>query len=571
MIAFRSKLSLLTCITALYGALSATAVSAKTADPVITAMKAELSRAMTQLGDDKYPAPYYVSYTVADLQTHRIAAKQGALLLDDIDRSRDAHVDVRVGDYAFDNSEDDEAEWAEVPDFQPLRSVPLTDSPAAIQHALWLLTDLRYKQAAASYLRLKGRRLFEAAPTRQRVSHARAPALEHIEQLSTEPVDDARWRALTRRLSAQAASAENVFDSEVEFRSGRTIRWFINSEGVRVRTQTPFVQIHILARTRADDGMLLEHSVDRYAPTEDGLPTDAQLVAATALMLDELEALRTAPELGPYTGPALLAPRAAGVFFHEVLGHRLEAHRQDSEDEGQTFADHLGKRVVPTFLSVFDDPSRSTVGVTPLNGSYTIDDEGVRAERTTLVDRGILKGFLMGRRPAPGFDVSNGHGRAAGVMRPTARMGNLIVHAHRTTSDAALFKRLLSEVRRQGRPFGLWIRDLSGGQTNTSSYGYQAFKGEARMVYKVDAKTGAKTLVRGVDLVGTPLATLTKIIAAGQTIGVFNGYCGAESGMVPVSTVAPALVFSEVELQRTARSRGQKPLLDAPAHPQDGP
>jgi TldD protein len=336
-----------------------------------------------------------------------------------------------------------------------------------------------------------------------------------------------------------------------------------------VRTIRPFVQIHVLARTRADDGMLLEHSVDHYAPSEAELPDDAQLVAQTATMLAELEALRTAPELGPYTGPALLAPRAAGVFFHEVLGHRLEAHRQDSEDEGQTFADHLGKPVVPSFLSVIDDPSRTHVGAIPLNGAYAIDDEGVISEPTTLVDRGVLRGFLMGRRPAPGFDRSNGHGRAAGVMRPTARMGNLIVHAHRTVSDAALFKRLLVEIRRQGKPFGLWIRDLAGGQTNTSSFGYQAFKGEARMVYKVDAKTGDKTLVRGVDLVGTPLATLAKITAAGSSVGVFNGYCGAESGMVRVSTVAPALVFSEVELQRTPRARGQKPLLPAP--PQEGP
>ncbi|MGB0590100.1 MAG: TldD/PmbA family protein [Myxococcota bacterium] len=571
MIAFRSKFYVLLCTTALSGALSATSLATEHTDPVITAMTAELSRAMTQLGDDQYPAPYYVSYTVHDLQTHRIAAKQGAMLLDDVDRTRDAYVDVRVGDYAFDNSEDEQAEWAEAPDFEPLRSVPLADSPTAIQHALWLLTDLRYKQAASSYLRLKGRRLFEAAPKRERVSHSRAPAVVDYAPLNDVTVDLSRWRAITRRLSAQAADSPEVFDSEVEFRSGRTVRWFVNSEGVRVRTQTPFVQIHVLARTRADDGMLLEHSVDRYAPVEAELPTDDQLIDATAQMLTELEALRNAPELGPYTGPALLAPRAAGVFFHEVLGHRLEAHRQDSEDEGQTFADHLGKRVVPTFLSVYDDPSRAHLGATPLNGTYAIDDEGVRSERTTLVDRGVLRGFLMGRRPAPGFDSSNGHGRAAGVMRPTARMGNLIVHAHRTVSDRTLLKRLLAEVRKQGKPFGLWIRDLSGGQTNTSSYGYQAFKGEARMVYKVDAKTGEKTLVRGVDLVGTPLATLAKITAAGQSVGVFNGYCGAESGMVPVSTVAPALVFSEVELQRTARARGQKPLLNAPAPAQDGP
>ena len=552
-------------------ALSASASGAPSSDGVISAMQSELNRAMRDLGDDQYPAPYYVAYALKDRQTHQIAARHGALLLDDHDRARDAYVEVRVGDYSYDSSEDSQAEWADAPDFEPLSSVPISDHPASLRHALWLLTDLRYKQAASSYLRLKGRRLFEAEPTRRRTSHAKAPALHHLDPLEEPAADLARWRALVLTLSAQAAASPSVFDSTVDLHIGREHRWFVNSEGVAVRTSRPYAQIHVIARVRADDGMLLEHSLDRYAPSAASLPDDEALIAATATMLKELEALRVAPELGPYTGPALLAPRAAGVFFHEVLGHRLEAHRQDASDEGQTFADHLDKPVLPTFLSLLDDPTRTHAGTLPLNGAYRVDDQGVASERTVLVDRGILKTFLMGRRPAPGFNASNGHGRAAGVLAPTARMGNLIVQAHKAVSEGALIKALLKEIRRQKKPYGLYIRDLSGGQTNTSSYGYQAFKGEARMVYKVDAKTGEKTLVRGVDLVGTPLATLSKIIAAGNTIGVFNGYCGAESGMVPVSTVAPALVFSEVELQRTARSRGQAPLLKAPAPPQEGP
>ena len=571
MIALRSKMTRPVALAWLCVALSATPAIADSGDPILTAMERELSRAMAGLGDAQYPAPYYVAYSVKDLALTRIVAKQGAPVLDDHEHSRQAYVDVRVGDYHFDNSEDEDAEWAEIPDFLPLNSVPLSDSTQALQHALWLLTDLRYKQAAASYLRLKGRRLFEAKPTKARVSHAQGPAAKHLEPLGAADIDLKHWRTLSTKLSAQAAAADGVFDSEVEFRSGTMTRWFVNSEGASLRTTRPFVELHVLARTRADDGMLLEHSLDLYAPSDSGLPDEGALRRATATMLEELKALREAPELGPYTGPALLAPRAAGVFFHEVLGHRLEAHRQDSEDEGQTFADHLGKRVVPEFLSVYDDPTRATVGAIPLNGAYVFDDEGIRAQRAPLVDRGLLKGFLMGRRPAPGFTHSNGHGRAAGILRPTARMANLIVEAHKSISDKALVKALLKEIRRQGKPYGLWIRDLSGGQTNTSSYGYQAFKGEARMVYKVDAKTGAKTLVRGVDIVGTPLATLDKIIAAGRSVGVFNGYCGAESGMVPVSTVAPALVFSEVELQRTARARGKKPLLDAPDPPQEAP
>jgi predicted Zn-dependent protease len=199
-----------------------------------------------------------------------------------------------------------------------------------------------------------------------------------------------------------------------------------------------------------------------------------------------------------------------------------------------------------------------------LNGAYAYDDEGVASERVVLVERGVLKSFLMGRRPVKGFDGSNGHGRAQSIQQPVARMGNLIVEASESVTDEELKRRLLAEVRRQKRPFGIMVHDLWGGSTNTSSYGYQAFKGEARLVTKVDADTGKETLVRGVDVVGTPLTSLGQIMAVGRTLDVFNGYCGAESGMVPVSSVAPPVLIRSLELQRSTTERSRAPILDAP-------
>ncbi|MEC9072228.1 MAG: metallopeptidase TldD-related protein, partial [Myxococcota bacterium] len=233
-------------------------------------------------------------------------------------------------------------------------------------------------------------------------------------------------------------------------------------------------------------------------------------------------------------------------------------------EEGQTFADYIGKPILPSFISVEDDPTLLRQGDISLNGHYRYDDQGVPAQTARLVTNGVLKGFLLGRRPVAGFDTSNGHGRAQGIRSPVARMGNLIVTADKVVTKEALRQRLLAEAKANGRPYGLIIRDVSGGATNTSSYGFQAFKAEAHMVYRVDALTGAEELVRGVDLVGTPLASLSKILAAGDGVGVFNGYCNAESGMIPVSTVAPAVLFSEVELQRSARGRSRAPILPAP-------
>jgi predicted Zn-dependent protease len=255
---------------------------------------------------------------------------------------------------------------------------------------------------------------------------------------------------------------------------------------------------------------------------------------------------------------------AAGVFFHETVGHRLEGERQNDEKEGRTFKGQVGKRVLPEFLSVVDDPTARTAAGVSLNGYYTHDDEGVPARPVTLVDNGILKDYLKSRTPIAGSPRSNGHGRAEGTADPMGRMANLFVRSTRKLTGAQLKEKLLEEVRKQGKPFGLIIRDITGGSTNTTNYGYQAFKGQPRLVFRVDAQTGKETLVRGVEMVGTPLTTVSRIIATSDTVGVFNGFCGAESGFVPVSTVAPAVLMSEIELQRTQKSAERPPILPSP-------
>jgi TldD protein len=225
--------------------------------------------------------------------------------------------------------------------------------------------------------------------------------------------------------------------------------------------------------------------------------------------------------------------------------------------------------VRPFFLSILDDPTRHSLGPVSLNGYYRFDDQGVPGQRTMLVDKGILKSFLLSRAPVQGAPPrSNGHGRSSPGRDPVARMSNLIVESTKTLSWPKLKEALIAEARRQDKPFGLVIRDVTGGNTDTSSYAYQAFKGQPRLVYKVDAKTGEETLVRGVEIVGTPLSSINKIIATGDVRRVFNGYCGAESGYVPISTVAPTVLVSEIELQRTRKDTGRPPVLPSPwAHP----
>lgn len=535
-----------------------------TGDPLLDAMATELGRATT-LQLPGYERPYFVALSVLETERWEVGAKLGVVVADETERKRQAAAEVRVGSWAFDNSEDPEQDFLEEGVFEPSNVVALDDAdPAALRHSLWLLADLRYKQALASYLRVKGQGVYKVDDPDRPPSFSKAPKVSALAPRVPLAAEKPTWQRIAQALSARLAADPEVFDSEVRVEVTVETRWLVTSDGTRLRTVRPRYAFHAAGWTRADDGMLLDHSVDLYAPTAATLPDEAHLTAEVDRLVRLLGELRHAPVLEPYTGPAILEGKASGVFFHEVLGHRLEGHRQGDDEDGQTFAKYLGQPIMPAFLSLADDPTLPTAQGLPLNGSYAFDEEGVAAQRTVLVDHGVLRSFLNGRHPGPGADRSNGHGRAQGTRRPVARQANLIVEASASVPAAELKTRLLAEVRRQGRPFGLILRDLAGGSTNTSSYGYQAFKGEARTVYKVDAKTGDETLVRGVDLVGTPLVTLGRVVAASDEVGVFNGYCGAESGMVPVSVVAPSILFSEVELQKTGRARSRGPILPSP-------
>src|SRR6266481_983524 len=289
------------------------------------------------------------------------------------------------------------------------------------------------------------------------------------------------------------------------------------------------------------------------------LETDKQYRAAS-------EALIAAPINDPTVGPALLTGRAAAVFFHEVFGHRAEGHRQKDVTEGQTFSKKVGEQILPEFLSIADDTTMKKLGKQDLLGYYQFDDEGVPAQRVPLVDHGVLKSFEMSRSPLVGFPHSNGHGRRQLGATPVSRQGNLIVQSSKTVTNAQLRAKLIELIKAQSKPFGLLIDDIAGGFTFTGRGQPQAFQVLPLVVYKVFPDGQPDELVRGVDIVGTPLAALTKIVATGDTPEVFNGYCGAESGSVPVSAASPAILTSELEVQKKESSTDRPPILPPPAH-----
>jgi predicted Zn-dependent protease len=323
-------------------------------------------------------------------------------------------------------------------------------------------------------------------------------------------------------------------------------------------------RIVAIAVTRADDGMDLFREQTFEAETVEGLPSQRELEAAMRELGKSLEALRKAPVTEPFDGPAILSGRAAAVFFHEVLGHRLEGQRQRGDEEGQTFTKDVGKPVLPSILSVADDPTVTKFGTTWLSGSYAYDDEGEKAQRVALIDDGVLKTFLMSRLPIASFGTSNGHGRAETGHVPTGRQGNLIVTSTKSVPETELRKELIEEAKKQGKPYGLYFEDISSGFAVTTRSSPQAFQVIPLVVWRVYVDGRPDELVRGVSIVGTPLAAMKRIVATGDKSEVFNGECGAESGTVPVSAVAPAMLVSEMETQRQPQGTARPPILAIP-------
>lgn len=530
-----------------------------TADAVLQAMQGELNRAKTDLAKSD-PAPYFLSYTAYDQDQIFIAGAYGALLSDATVKRRSVDVTMRVGSPDLDNTHGQSRSSG-----MSSGSLPLQDDADATARILWELTDRGYKRAAPAYLNVKTNKAVQAEEEDKSPDFSKEDPSVHIgEKPAPMGFDKKAWEDEVRRISGAFRNYPDVYYATVILQAGTSNARMVSSEGAQIETPSASVRLVLEAQTRADDGMDLLRVETFQAPTASGLPPEAELMAKTLKMAEDLKALRKAPVAEPYAGPAMLSGRAAAVFFHEVLGHRLEGHRQRDEEEGQTFTKKIGQEVLPKFLSVTDDPTLGEVTGIKLAGTYEYDNEGTPAQRVPVIQDGVLKNFLMSRMPIKGFEKSNGHGRNQPGLMPTGRQGNLIVTSTQSVSEAKLRQMLIDEVKKQGKPYGLYFDDIQGGFTLTTRRLPQAFQVLPVIVYKVYADGRPDELVRGVDIVGTPLAALTRIVATGDTQHVFNGVCGAESGSVPVSAVAPAMLFSEMEVQKRAHGHERPPILGAP-------
>jgi TldD protein len=440
--------------------------------------------------------------------------------------------------------------------------VPFGTDEQAIRNHLWLETDRRYREAklALGVVQLD-RSVTAQGDGAPDFVHERAE--EFVEAPATLEFDKNEWIARLRACSQKAfRGVATRATCRVDFQLDTV--YYVNSEGTLMQRSWPTAHLMVSVGVKADDGMPLNRLEQRFGRSPAELPQGAVLDQIIDTVTRELDALHAAPVVDPYVGPAILQGRAAAVFFHEVFGHRIEGHRQKERTSGQTFASKIGEQIMPEWLTVYDDPSLATLNGMQLNGFYRFDDEGVRAQRALLVENGVLKGFIMGRNPIPGFANSNGHGRKEPGRVPVSRQGNLVVEAARSLPEKELEQALIAEIKRQRKPFGMVFTDISGGFTNTTRFLPQAFKVNPVMAYRL-YPDGRRELVRGVDIVGTPLTALGSIIAASRDVESFNGICGAESGWVPVSASAPSLLLASLEVERGFTDVDRPPVLPPPS------
>jgi len=529
--------------------------------PIVGVLTAELKRSMTEL--QKQPeAPYFVSYEVTDATRVEVSASFGVLQHSAERRGRNLDVDVRVGDYKLDNTHA-ARDWGRSASNTISETLPIEDDEYAVRTDVWLATDRAYKRAAEQLQKVlaNDKVRTEAEDKSDDFSHEKPT--EYFERPATVTIDRPAWETRLRTLSAAFREYPEIVTSSVSLSTSNEIRYFVSTEGTRYQFPSVHLRVTVSASAIADDGMQLHRTEWFDVASVDRLPSDAQIKTKIESVARDLIALRKAPLADPYMGPAILEGQAAGVFFHEVFGHRIEGHRQKSDLEGQTFAKKVGQPIMPPFIDVYDDPTISVLAGHDLNGFYRFDDEGIAAQKTSLVEQGVLKTFLLARAPTRGIVHSNGHGRRSQGYSVVSRQGNLVVAPRQTVDRAKLRAMLIDQIKQQGKPYGLIFRELDGGFTMTDRFEPQSFKLLPIIVYRL-YPDGREELVRGADLEGTPLRALADIVAAGDDVETFDGYCGAESGFVPVSASSPSLLVAHVEVAKKAASHDKPPLQPAP-------
>lgn len=528
---------------------------------LVSILQEELDREFQVFRMKADPAPYFLAYEVTEDEAESISASLGALIENVHNRQRGFDTTIRVGSPKFDNYHPYQGTPVRFTTFTP---VSLDDDSNQIRRALWAESDQVYRAASRRYLQLKTDNQLLAQEENQDADFSSEEPVSYSQLPRTYSYDADLWTAKVRGWSAEFKKHPLILGSGVSFSAQREIRTLVNTEGTAMERGSNLFRLEAQGAAVAPDGMELSDFATVEAADPAHFPPDSIIEDKIRGLAKKLDELVKAPPAEPIACPAILSGRAAAVFFHEIFGHAIEGHRQKNVAEGQTFSKMINQPVLPEFISIEFDPTRRDYKGADLIGYYEYDDEGVKARPVKVVENGVLKTFLLSRSPVGEFHHSNGHGRRQPGFEVVARQSNLIVESSKQVSDKELREQLIGEIKRQAKPYGLYFEEVASGYTTTARKGLQAFTVVPLVVYRVYPDGRPDELVRGVDIVGTRLVSFSKILATSDRAEVFNGYCGAESGSIPVSAVSPAILISEIETQRKPNSQQQLPILPRP-------
>ncbi len=539
------------------------------ADPVLKAAKAELDKSMKVLSQEDTP-PYFISYGISDTRKISITSSFGRIKTDNDTRSRILDIDMRVGDYKFDNTHIIRGQRFSFGGGRNYTALPIENDEKAIRKSIWFLTDQQYKKATETLEKARTNQAVKIKEEDTSADFSHERAYQYIEDNKEMNIDIDKFRKQLKELSAIFMPYQWLYIGELSFFAEIQTKYFVSSEGAELKWPENRFRIYVNVKTKAEDGMSLPLYKSYFSFTPDGLPDFEIIKNDLKKLISTLDQLRKAPMLeDTYSGPAILSGEASGVFFHEIFGHRVEGHREKDPNSSQTFKNSVGKKILPDFIDVIMDPTIKTIRGREISGFYPYDDEGIEAQKVVVADNGKFNSFLMSRSPIENFDHSNGHGRRSPGHRAVSRQSNLIVNADETVSREELTAKLREMLKEENKEWGLYFEQVQGGFTFTGRSIPNAFNVNPLLVYKVYADGRPDEMVRGVDLIGTPLATFANITMAADDLGVFNGICGAESGGVPVSACSPSLLVSLIEVQKKAKSQAKLPILDAPVPGKD--
>ena len=530
---------------------------------LIDILSDELDREFSVLSKADDPV-YYMDYQVLETKQQTIQCNMGSLYSSNVTHSRLANTNLRIGDYQLDNTH-----GTDQFSYEGFASMPISldNEEKSISHALWTMTNFKYQGAVEQYHRIK-----KESESKNADFSKQDPEI-YLDELSDVDMegDKLAIENLLKNLSAMFLQNKDILDGEISLNRQLITKYFVSSEGSKVVHQLSHNFLSIQAKILDDEGELIPLFKTYFAFDVSELLDEAALRDDITKLIQTLVELKDAPLAEPYSGPAILHPLAAGVFFHEIFGHRIEGSRLSSEYDSQTFKEKVGELVLPKTMNVYMDPTLKELRGKPLIGHYSFDDEGVRAQRVKVVEKGILKNFLMTRKPLDEFTSSNGHARTQGGLPPVSRQSNLVVESSKQLSEENLRKQLIKECKKQNKAYGYYFVDVTGGLTSTNRYTPNAFNIFPTVVYRVYVDGRPDELVRGVDLIGTPLSMFAEIKLASENQDTFNGYCGAESGMVPVSATSPGLLVRRIETQKKMRqiNKEEAPILPRPLKSQN--